>query len=236
MAVKLGKHLFGYWLELLQNMWEGHQNSGTPLRADLAKEVEAANKAFPGLVNTFYTLKSDERRARQQTAETQERGRSASIAVGHSLASLKPEQPDTVKALYQVADDPPTRRLEVLAHLQHIVRVAAEQTDESMKPEAEVLAEVTTQAQALRQKIDTITDVKADLENTRIELSKVIPEYRELRKRVYAYLVTRLEQGYNDPVMMEYGLRRKFNHGSRTVTVVDETEPVVNPEPAPSQP
>ncbi len=236
MALKLEKKLFGYWLELLQNMWEAHNNSGTPLRADLATEVEAANSAFPALVNTHYNLRTDERLARGQAAETQARGRLASIDIGHSLDSLKSDQPDPVLALYQVDEDPPTRRLDVLTHLQHIVRVAAEQTDESMKPEAELLAEVTTQAQTLREKVDAVTDILGERENNRVALTNAIIEYRDLRKRVYAYLVTRLELGYNDPVMMAYGLRRKFNHGSRSVsvTVVDEaTEPVVEPEPTP---
>ncbi len=236
MAVTISKKIFRYWLELLQNMWEAHNNSGTPLRADLATEVEAASSAFPGLVNTFYNLKSDERRARREAAATQAAGRFASMDVGHSLASVKAEQPDTVLALYQVAEDPPTRRLDVLAHLQHIVRVAAEQTEESMKPEAEVLAEVTTHAETLRQQVDAVTDIMREREKTRVALTEAVIEYRDLRKRVYAYLVTRLERGYNDQVMMAYGLRRKFNHGSHniTVTVVDEAEPVVEPEPTPS--
>ncbi len=221
MAVIIDKLQFRTWLELLQNLWQAHNHSGTPLRDDLATEVEGANQAFPVLVNRFYTLKSNDRQLRRQAVELQTEGRALSRAVRHSLVGINPERADTALALYQVAHEPPTSRLAVLNHLQHMVRAAAEQSEATMKPEAEVLARVTTLGEELRQKVDAITDNRADMETNRKDLTETVLQYRLLRKRVLGYLLTRPGLGYNHPVLLEYGLRKKVRN-SPAVTVVDE--------------
>ncbi len=221
MAIHIGKSQFRYWLELLQNMWQAHNHSGIALRDDLAGEVEAANQNSPALVNSFYTLRSQDGQLRQQAAQLQIQGRLASREVRHSLISVNPEQAGTALALYQVAQEPPTERLAVLSHLQHLVRVAAEQTETVMKPEAEVLARVTTLAEELRQKVDAIIDNQAEIESNRNDLTDAVLYNRLLRARVHGFLLAKPEVGHNHPVMLEYGLRKKVRN-SPAVTVVDE--------------
>ncbi len=221
MAVNIDKPQFLYWLELLQNLWQAHKHSGTPLRDDLGAEVEAANLAFPALVNRFYTLKSTDRQLRRQAADIQAQGRAASRAVHHSLVCVNPQRADTVLALYQVVHQPPTQRLHVLSQLQHIVHVAAEQSEATMKPEAEVLTRVTTLAEELRQKVDAVTDNRTEIESNRNDLVDAVLQNRLLRKRVHSYLLSKPELGHNHPVLLEYGLRKKVRN-SPSVTVVDE--------------
>ncbi len=225
MAYKLTTRNFTYWSELLQNMWEGHANSGTPLRDDLKSEVETAKDAFPDHLAAFSILQAEESQERRLARAIQKQSLKAITGVRFSLTSLAgKETKDMALQLYNFDKPKQSKRLLVLARLQQILEIAEAQPDDGIKPAPEVLAKVDTLATELRQAIDKITALVAQGEQNRRDLAQEMADYAVLRERVYAYLVTVLPDGTRDPKLIDYGLRRKFAHGrsSTKVTVVNE--------------
>ncbi len=225
MAYRLITKNFTYWSELLQNLWEGHNNSGTPLRDDLKSEVETAKDAFPDHLAAYSILQADENQERRMAKGFQKQSIKAISGVRFSLTSLAgKENKDMALQLYNFDKPKQGKRLLVLARLQQILEITEAQPDDGIKPAAEVLATVNTLATELRQAVDKINALVAQGEQTRRDLAQEMADYAVLRERVYAYLVTVLPAGPSDPKLIDYGLRRKFTprRSSTKVTVVNE--------------
>ncbi len=225
MAYKLCTENFTYWTELLQNLWQGHNNSGTALRDDLKSELETAKDAFPDHLAAYSTLGAEESQERRVARAIQKQSIEAISGVRYSLTSLAGrDNKDMALQLYNFDKPQPGKRLLVLARLQQILEITEAQSDDGIKPAAEVLAKVNTLATELRQSVDKITALVAQGEQTRRDLAQEMADHALLRERVYAYLVTVLPAGTRDPKLIDYGLRHKFaqRRSSAKVTVVNE--------------
>ncbi len=225
MANKLSQREVTYWLNLLRSMWDGHSNSGTPLRDDLKTELEAAQSSYPGHVNTYSSVRAQHNMVKQEAAALQEQGIRALRDVRYALESqfVDAAQRQIALQLYQVKNIV-SRRPSVAVHLQKIGEVAAGQTEDAWKPDAELLTTIAGLATDLQKKIDKDASLHAQEEAARRACLEARHRNTNLRDRIHAYLARVLPAGKNDPVLLAYGLRKKFRHGSSRprVTVVDE--------------
>lgn len=112
----------------------------------------------------------------------------------------------------------------MLSVLQKVGVVAAEQTNESWKPDADLLQSISGLATDLQAKMTIATEMSSDIEETLRNLRLAMKQNAGLRDRILAYLARVLPGGKNDPLLLEFGLRKKFSRGrSPSVTVVHET-------------
>ncbi len=225
MARQLSQRVFTYWLNLLRSMWDGHSNSGTALRDDLKTELEAAKNTFPGHVNTYTSLWAQRRTAKGEATVLQEQGIIALMDVRYALESQFPDEKQRQIALqlYKVKNIPSSRPA-VASALQKIGELAAEQTKDAWKPDAELLTTIAGLTTDLQQKMDEIKTLKSDWEEARRALLAAVDRNINLRERIHAYLARVLPGGKNDHLLLDYGLRKKFRrgHSKPQVTVVNE--------------
>ncbi len=230
MAYQRTEKQFNYFDTLLGRMAEAHANSGRPLRDDLKATLDTVHTNFKTHTNAYISLQGQKSETGRQAGQLQAQGTKVLRKVKQMLKSqLSDDVLPAVLQVYHLDRGLPDGRGDLLGRLRLAHEAVTQQSEDIRKPPQDVQTELKDAYDALNEKLEASNSIEADLEETKRNLQESMEAAADIRERSHAYLKGVLPGGAEDPLLIDYGLRRRFADRSGThVTVVnEEMEPVV---------
>ncbi len=238
MAYRRTEKKFNYFDTLLARMAEAHVNSGTPLRDDLKATLHTVHVDLKTHINAYISLQGQKSETGQLAGQLQVQGERVLRKVRQMLKSQLPDEVlPAVLQVYHLDRELPRARGDLLGRLRLANEAVGQQSEELRKPPQDLQTELQDTFEALNEKLAGSNGVEADLEEARRNLQESMEAAADIRERSHAYLKGVLPGGAKDPLLIDYGLRRRFadKPGTQVTVVNQEEEPVVGDWRAPSE-
>jgi len=225
MSYPMAKKIQVRWQERINLLQGGAEKSGVSLREDLQTAANESLLQLNGQVLQYNNLKAKQSQARRQAQSIKEDALLLLDKVrGVLLSNVSREERPYVLQLYNLTKVQSKSRKTVLGLLQQAQTVTAEQSEVRYKLSDAILEEIKAKAGALDKYLDEILQFRAEMASLRNKIGATIAQVRELRERIYGYLISSLEKGRRDPILLDFGFRISRRRSRQTVTVVDDIQ------------
>lgn len=213
----------------LNRMADADQNSGITLPDALRDKLTALKAALMPNVNTYINLQGQDSEARRQARLFEKRGHDCLQQVKDGLKSqLDSDELAAVLQVYRLDSVLPSAREDILARLLVANEAVGQQADDNRKPSTVLQTELQACYDGLRENVELINGLAADIVEARVTLKQTLKEASTLRKRVRSFLLSVLPGRSKDPKLIDFGFKpRQDRRSNNVVVVVEEEEPVV---------
>lgn len=221
----------------LDKVVSGAAASGLELSESMKTEIASMQQQLQENVAQYRLARRQDQQARLTLLATQEDTvlllRRIRQIVG---AHLPQEERLAIRRQYGLTRIPGNSRERLLQVVSNIKAVSDGLQAAPLKLAKQEVASAKSLAQALQEGLETRRHLRAQMISLRQVRVEVIIQFRQLRTRIYAFLMTVMPAGSRDPRLLEFGfrpssLRRSGAQAEIEVEAEAENVTVVNEEP-----